>query len=431
MIEAEAAPEHATAAPLRDPRQVIAVLRVLVVASTGVLVWSGTGPARSYPGVAVGLVAAAMVYAVVVVVLVLRGRARGQSSVTVLDLVFSLGFIACTGGAESQAVAILPLAVVAAAVRQGVRPATLAAVAAGGAYALIALLVREPDLPLATRVEAACWWFAYLLAFAVLAGTLRAVLDREHDLAVDALAQARADQDAYQEERDLRARLLESQAQQQDGVRVVLHEFRTPVSSLVALTSVLRERDDMDAHDVRVTQLVAAHARHLEHMLDQLADVALSSGSAVGVSRTREVDLDELVAAAVDAAGLDARTVESAVGPPGALVRCDEQQVRRILTNLLHNAAQHAPDKPVAVRADVADGTLRLEVLDRGPGLPDGQETLVTQKYVRLSEREGTSGLGLWIVQQLVASAAGRLVLSARPGGGLAARVTLPLPAGR
>lgn len=423
---------HAAGRGSPDPRQVIAVLRILVVVSMGLLVGIGTESHRSsYRGLAVALVVAASVYAVVVFALVRKARDLSQTAVTALDSIFTLGVIATTGAAQSQAVAILPLAIVAAAVRQGLRPAALAAVGAGGAYSVIVLLVPVPDLPLASRGEAAVWWSAYLLAFAVLTGALRSVLDLEHDAAVEARAQARADQDAYQEERDLRARLLEAQQQQQDGVRVVLHEFRTPVSSLAALTAVLREHPYEDPQQLRIAELVDAHARHLEQMLDQLADVAISTGSAVGIRRSRDVHLQSLLDAAVDAAGLQPWDVETSVRPAGAVVRCDEQQVRRILTNLVHNAAQHAVGQPVAVRVAAMDGTLRLEVLDRGPGLPAGSEFLVTQKYVRLAERDGRSGLGLWIVQQLVAAAGGRLVLAARPGGGLTARVVLPLPGGR
>lgn len=423
---------HRASETLRlDPQRVIALLRVLVVVSMGLLVGVGSAPHRSHGALAVPFVVGAGVYAAVVLALVQRRRHPDQTAVTALDSLFILAVIASTGGAESQAVAILPLAIVAAAVRQGLRAATFAAVAAGSGYAAVVLLVPQPDVPLAVRFEAAAWWFAYLLAFAVLAGMLRTLLDREHEEAVDARAQIRAEQDANQEERDLRARLLEAQQAQQDGVRVVLHEFRTPVTSLAALTAVLREQTTEGTESLRAVELVAAHARHLQQMLDQLADVAVSTGSAVGVRRSREVELDAVVAAAVHAAGLQAEDVEVSVRPAGAVVRCDEQQVRRIVTNLMHNAAQHAPGQPVTVHVAHSDGILRLDVLDRGPGLPDGAELLVTQKFVRLAGREGTSGLGLWIVQQLVTAAGGRLVLSPRPGGGLAARVALPLPGSR
>lgn len=410
-----------------DPQQVIALLRVLVVVSMGLLVGLGSDSQRSYAGLAGALVLGAGVYAAVILLLVQRRRHPDQAAVTALDGLFALAVIACTGAAQSQAVAVLPLAIVAAAVRQGLRPATLAAIATGVGYAVVVLLVPRPDVPLAVRVEAAGWWCAYLLAFAVLAGMLRTLLDREHEQVVEARAQARAEQDAYQEERDLRVRLLEAQQAQQDGVRVVLHEFRTPVSSLVALTSVLQQQEPHDAQVLRAAELVAAHARHLQQMLDQLADVAVSTGAAVGLRTSRDVELAGIVTAAVDAAGLQAESLEVSVTPDGAVVRCDEQQVRRILTNLIHNAVQHAPGQPVTVQVAHADGVLRLDVLDRGPGLPDGAELLVTQKFVRLSEREGTSGLGLWIVQQLVTAAGGRLVLSPRHGGGLAARVVLPM----
>jgi signal transduction histidine kinase len=108
-------------------------------------------------------------------------------------------------------------------------------------------------------------------------------------------------------------------------------------------------------------------------------------------------------------------------------VRCDPQRLRRVLTNLVENAARHSGEEPVELDLAYADGTLVAEVRDRGPGLPPGQEGLVTAKGVALGERRGTAGLGLWIVEALVGAMNGELTLLPREGGGLVARLTLPL----
>lgn len=408
----------------RGPARVIAVLRTLVVVSLGLLVAFGSPVHRSYLTPAVVLLTVASLYAVGVLLLDLLDLPVPPSVTTGMDSVLALTAVGLTGGSQSRAVAVLPLAIVAVAVRQGMARAVTAAVATGAGYAVLVLAVPLPDVAAGERAEAALWWAAYLVGFAVLAGNLRQLVDREHEAVVEARAEARADQFAYVEERDLRTRLAQSQQARDDGIRVLLHEFRTPVSSLHNLTRLLADDTDPEQR-ARVVRLVTAHARHLTQMLDQVAGLAVTTGNPLGTTRSREVSLEELASSAADAAGLAGR-VELHV--EDAQVRCDEQRVRRILTNLLENAVKHGGDgQPVGLRLRARDRNLHAEVLDRGPGLPPGQEHLVTQKYVSVGERDGTTGLGLWIVEQLVTASGGTLVLAARDGGGLVARVVLPL----
>jgi signal transduction histidine kinase len=117
------------------------------------------------------------------------------------------------------------------------------------------------------------------------------------------------------------------------------------------------------------------------------------------------------------------------VTPPDAVVRCDPQRLRRVLTNLVENAARHSGDQVVELELRHADGRLVAEVRDRGPGLPPGQAGVVTAKGVALGDRRGTAGLGLWIVEALVAAMDGELRLLPRDGGGLVAQLELPVPA--
>ena len=100
--------------------------------------------------------------------------------------------------------------------------------------------------------------------------------------------------------------------------------------------------------------------------------------------------------------------------------------LEEMLGNLLDNAGRWAQQQ-VTVEAEAHDGQLRIEVRDDGPGLAADALSQVTQRGVRLDEREGSSGLGLAIVGDIAASYGGRLTLeNARPG----LRATLWLPMG-
>ena len=138
--------------------------------------------------------------------------------------------------------------------------------------------------------------------------------------------------------------------------------------------------------------------------------------------------LAELADAVLDAAGVAPARRVPRVEPPSATVRCDPQRLRRVLTNLVENAARHSGEAPVELDLTYGAGLLVVEVRDRGPGLPAGQAGLVTAKGVALGERRGTAGLGLWIVETIVAAMDGELSLQPRDGGGLVAHLALPLP---
>jgi len=81
--------------------------------------------------------------------------------------------------------------------------------------------------------------------------------------------------------------------------------------------------------------------------------------------------------------------------------------LEEMLGNLLDNAGRWAQQQ-VTVEAEAHDGQLRIEVRDDGPGLAADALSQVTQRGVRLDEREGSSGLGLAIVGDIAASYGGR-----------------------
>lgn len=101
--------------------------------------------------------------------------------------------------------------------------------------------------------------------------------------------------------------------------------------------------------------------------------------------------------------------------------------LRRVLQNLIDNALAYAG--AVETRLRVEGGVVHVDVLDRGPGIPEDQLEQVLQPFTRLepsrSRDTGGTGLGLAIAQQLAQALGGRLRLSNREGGGLQATLVL------
>ncbi|GAA5159954.1 hypothetical protein GCM10023321_41800 [Pseudonocardia eucalypti] len=414
-------------AELLDPREqrAVVVVRIAVVLSWGTLLLTQEQLAAGNRGLAWTLFGTCACYSVVLALLLVRWHWSPPTwSISLMDSVLTLFGCALFGGPDTLLVAVLPLIVIAAGL--GGRQGYPVAVGLGLGYTG-AVLVSPGAMSLSERLLHGGWWIGYLVATAVLVQVFTQLLQRQYDAAVSSRAEAIAEHEALLEERDLRERLHESQQARQDGLRVILHEFRTPVASLTALSRDLESGALAEPAGATALTLVRAHAEHLRDMLENLADLALADGSPVGRPRERDVPLAELAEAVLDAAAIPAERRASTVEPPGAAVWSDPQLLRRVLTNLAENAARHSTSGPVELHLAGQPDRLVAEVRDRGPGLPPEQLGQVSRKYVSHGDRRGTAGLGLWIVAQLVGSVQGQLTLSARDGGGLVARLEIPL----
>lgn len=408
-------------------RVMVTVRLAVALSMVALLVTGGDDVRRHLPWVVVTL-SVASGYAAVVAVnprweLYTRPAAW---LLTVLDATFTLLTIAMTGAATSPAVAILVLVITAAAIRLPLGPTMALALGLGVAYLAVVLFVDPEFTSWRERWFQGLWWTGYLLLTGLLGASLSRLVDREREAGIAARVEAMAEHAAAEEERDLRRRLLESYQSQQDGLAVVLHEFRTPVISLRALARGLAEDGALTPADRETgNRLIAEHANHLSDMLDALGDVAASRRPAFGTGRPRPVELRALVLASADAAGLQPPRLRLSFDD-ALTVKTDPQRFRRVLTNLLENAARHGEGKPVDVEAEVTGGLLRLRVLDRGSGVDAGNLAKLTGKFTAAGSNRGTAGLGLWIVDQIVQALGGRVGFRNRPGGGLVAEVEIP-----
>lgn len=411
--------------------RVVVAVRVAVVLSIVVLVFTGPEWLRQYQLATAAVLGVALAYAAFLMTrpqFEVR-RTRYSWLVSAVDASVTLAVIGLTGGAASPMAVVLVLAVIASATRLNFVECLILAASLGTAYVLVVLStdsVRDATL---SRPLQGLWWALYLVFVAVLTGGLSLLVEREHRSRVRALVEAETEHAAAEEERDLRARLLRSYETQQEGLQVLLHEFRTPVASLDALATALTDPSapmspaDRDA----ALGLTVRHARHLTDMLDALADVALSRRPTFSSGRVRQVDVAALVAEAGDAAGVRPPRLRVTLSGHLSEVHVDAQGLRRVLTNLLENAARHGRGLPIDVECGRDDHLLTISVLDRGPGVAQEQLGELTEKFVSLSDRRGTAGLGLWIVQQIVDALGGTLTFSARTGGGLAATFRVPV----
>ncbi|WP_425231120.1 sensor histidine kinase [Sphingomonas sp.] len=194
------------------------------------------------------------------------------------------------------------------------------------------------------------------------------------------------------------------------------HDLRTPLAALrVRIESVEDETDR-----ARMADTVIEMDRTLDDILS-LARIGRPSEPPV------EVDLAALVDAVVDdfhALGADVTLADSG----RVRVRLRPNLMRRAVRNLIENAVKYGGG--AAVRLEEPPGGVAVVVEDEGPGIPADRLAGVFDPFVRLEESRnrdtGGVGLGLALARSIVREAGGDIRLANRPGGGLAATISLP-----
>ena len=207
----------------------------------------------------------------------------------------------------------------------------------------------------------------------------------------------------------------------------VSHDLRTPLASIKASVSSLRQTDvewsEADEADLLAT--IEQNADRLDALIGNLLDMSrLHTGSLQPFLRPTAID--EVAPIAVG--GLDdSLRLELAVPDGFPLVLADPGLLERVLANLFSNALRYSPAaRPPELQAQLADGMVRLEVVDHGPGVPDEQKERIFEPFTRVDGRHPGVGLGLAVAKGFAEAMGGRIEAGDTPGGGLTVTVTLP-----
>ncbi len=232
-------------------------------------------------------------------------------------------------------------------------------------------------------------------------------------------------------------RLKELDRLKDDFISTVTHELRTPLTSIRAFSEILLADPKVDLSErIKFLGIITRETERLTRLINQVLDMAkISSGRAEW--EMTEVDVREVVADTLGrmsqvfkekgvqlSAKLPART------PP---VQADVDRLIQVLLNLLSNALKFSPE--VHGRVDVAlreaDGELRIDVRDNGPGVRREDQPFVFDKFWQAGDnlvaKPPGTGLGLHISRQIVEHFGGRMWVESDEGAGACFSFTLPV----
>jgi two-component system OmpR family sensor kinase len=212
------------------------------------------------------------------------------------------------------------------------------------------------------------------------------------------------------------------------------HELRTPLTSIRGYAELFRMGATSGSADTeKAMARIEQEATRMGVLVEDL--LALARLDEMPQSRREPVDLEPLLRDAAADARAAAPDREVSVTVAGEhVVTGDPSQLRQVLANLMRNALTHTPaGSPIELSLSDSPAGVAIEVRDHGPGLPEGTQDSVFERFWRSEpgrERgKAGAGLGLAIVAAIVAAHGGRIAAANAPDGGAVFTIELPAPA--
>ncbi len=223
----------------------------------------------------------------------------------------------------------------------------------------------------------------------------------------------------------------ETQALRNVFLNAVSHDLRTPLAVIGGAADTLIRMGDRLPPEKReeLAWTIQGESERLHRIVENVLALTRLESGAVRARKDWQ-SLEEIAGGVIGRLHDRLKDHPLHVRIPGdlPLILFDPLLMEQILTNLLENAVQHTPmGTPVELSVQMERKDVLVEVADRGPGIPAGQEERIFEKFSRVRETGVGVGLGLSICRAAVEAHGGRIWVENRPGGGASFRFTLPL----
>jgi len=207
------------------------------------------------------------------------------------------------------------------------------------------------------------------------------------------------------------------------------HEIRNPLAAINYATQLLEESEQLADTDRRLLQIIHQQCQRTNGIVESVLALARRERA-----NPENLDLAAFVRRFVleykQTLSQDTDSLEVVIREPSVPALMDARHLHQVLTALVHNALKYGriADEPARVRIRVASGEHNavIDVMDRGPGIPDAIAAQLFRPFYTTSEH-GT-GLGLYIARELCRANQAQLDYVSVPAGGACFRLTLSTP---
>ncbi len=232
---------------------------------------------------------------------------------------------------------------------------------------------------------------------------------------------------------------LEMEKIKNEFVSTVSHELRTPLTSIRGSLGLILGAMSSGLSD-NVKALLEVAQNNCERLILLINDILDMDKIAAGQMRfdLQRESLARLLSQSVEAqvgfAGKFGVKLELVNAPPQLELKTDSSRFVQVMANLISNAVKFSPEGGVVIiRSKVEDESVRVEVIDQGPGIPKEFQARVFEKFSQAdssrTRTRGGTGLGLHISQQIVEVLGGSIGFQSVPDEGTTFWLLFPLEA--
>lgn len=218
----------------------------------------------------------------------------------------------------------------------------------------------------------------------------------------------------------------------QEITSMVSHDLKSPLSSLNLTFGLLVDEDGISEEGALLCRSGKESVDRMIGLINDLLDTERLEKGLVIIEK-KSCKSRSLVAKAIESVMplANRRGIQFKILGPNVEIACDEERILQVLVNLLSNAIKFSPEVSLIKVVSIDEGeSIRLEVVDQGPGIPEHRKTDIFNRFSQLSiedarERGGT-GLGLAIAKWLVEAHEGSIGVDSPEAGGSTFWFSLP-----
>ena len=222
--------------------------------------------------------------------------------------------------------------------------------------------------------------------------------------------------------------------QQSDLISELVHELRTPLSSISTITFLLQRRDLTEDNRTNLIQIIQRETRRLDEMATSFLDLArLESGRALYHISTFHISplLEEIYTIVEPKASEKDILFSQFLAPELPAMQADRDKIKQVLLNLYSNAIKYnRPNGRIIFKAWSDTQTFWMAVQDTGFGIPENDLPHIFEKFFRAQATEKVSsgtGLGLSICKRIVEMHGGKITVQSTLDVGTTFTIQIPL----
>lgn len=293
--------------------------------------------------------------------------------------------------------------------------------------------VQNQNLERTTRLEDNVRFFAFTLIALTSLAAVVILLQKARDIKdlIDRLELANATLERKVAERT--KELVTANRTKDHFLGIVSHDLKVPIVGILRLIGLMKtEKSDRPGMDTEYLTHMEDSCNNMQRLISNLLDINRIETGETHINK-RPVDLSELLQKLGNEFRPQAqkKQIELVIAPTEGKLYTDPDALQQILQNLLSNAIKFSPrEKIVQLRTTKSNNEVRFEVIDQGPGISTEEIPDLFGKFKKLSNKptdgEGSTGLGLSIVKEMVKLLRGDIFVVSTLQEGSVFTVTLP-----